>query len=222
MVSDIAIHLEGGGHTSETLAPFRQGMSAFLKPVVDEARKRKIRWRVIPCGGRKEAYDSFCDALKNEPDAFHVLLVDAEEAFTKKKAWEHLKARVGDQWDKPATATDEQCHLMVVKMESWFLADPAAVKEFFKLKKGFDASALPDVPPLPTPPKLPTVCEDRSKSSVNAVLKKATKDTADAEYQKIKHGAKLLAVIDPKKVRQQCPACDRLFKVLATAMETTI
>ena len=104
----------------------------------------------------------------------------------------------------------------------WLLRGKAVLKEQLASRLKFDASALPDLPPLPTPPKLPTVCEDRSKSSVNAVLKKATKDTADAEYQKIKHGAKLLAVIDPKKVRQQCPACDRLFKVLATAMETTI
>ena len=221
MVSEIAIHLEGGGNTSETLAPFRQGMSAFLKPVVDEVRKRKIRWRVIPCGGRKEAFDSFCDALKNEPGAFHVLLVDAEEPITK-SPWEHLKARVGDQWDKPAKATDEHCHLMIVTMETWFLADPVAVREFFKLKKGFDASALPAVPPIPTPPKLPTVLETMSKSSVNAVLKRATRNTVDEQYEKIRHGAKLLAMVDPDLVRQQCPACDRLFKTLATAMETTI
>jgi hypothetical protein len=221
MVTEIAIHLEGGGHTSETLAPFRQGMSAFLKPAVEEARKRKIRWRIIPCGGRKEAFDSFCDALKNEPNAFHILLVDAEETVTK-KGWEHLQARKGDQWYKPAKATEEQCHLMIVTMETWFLADPDAVKEFFKLKKGFDANALPAIPPPPKPPKLAAVLEAMSKNSVNAVLKKATKDTADAQYEKIKHGAKLLAKIDPQKVRQQCPACDRLFKELGTAMGAEI
>jgi hypothetical protein len=111
---------------------------------------------------------------------------------------------------------------MIITMETWFLADPDAVKEFFKFKKGFDVSALPAVPPLPTPPKLPTVLQSMSKDSVNAVLKKATRKTADAQYEKIKHGAKLLAIIDPKKVREQCPACDRLFKTLAAAIGTTI
>lgn len=221
MVTEIAIHLEGGGNTSETLAPFRQGMSAFLKPVVEEARKRKIRWRLIPCGGRKETFDSFCDALRNEPNAFHILLVDAEEPVTKTE-WEHLEVRKGDQWKKPVQATDEQCHLMVVTMETWFLADPDAIKEFFKLKKGFDAGALPAIAPPPKPPKLATVLEAMSKESVHAVLKKATKHTADEQYEKIKHGAKLLGRIDPAKVRQQCPASDRLFKELGKAMGATI
>jgi len=221
MVSDIAIHLEGGGNTSETLVPFRQGMSAFLKPLVDEARKRKIRWRIIPCGGRKEAFDSYCDALINEPKTSHFLLVDAEEVVTK-PPWEHLKARIGDKWNAPESASDAQCQLMIVTMETWFLADPEAVKTFFKLKKGFDASVLPTLPPLPKPPKVSTVLESMSKDSVNAVLKKATKNTDDAHYEKIKHGAKLLAVIDSRRVRQQCPSCDRLFKTLAETMDTTV
>ena len=42
MISRIAIYVEGGGDTAQTLAPFRRGMSDFLKPVVDEARKRRI------------------------------------------------------------------------------------------------------------------------------------------------------------------------------------
>jgi hypothetical protein len=221
MVSTIAIHLEGGGDTSGTLAPFRQGMSAFLKPVADEARKRKILWRLIPCGGRKAAYDSFCDALKNEPDAFQVLLVDAETAVAT-TPWKHLKARQSDQWNQPANTTDDNCHLMIVTMETWFLADPDAVRGFFKHSKGFDKETIPDTPPLPAAPKLATVLQAMSKEKVNAILAKATRDTKDEQYKKIKHGAKLLEKIDSNKVRQQCPACDRLFKTLAKAMGTTI
>lgn len=221
MVRAIALHLEGGGNTPETLQTFRRGMSAFLKPAVEEARKRRIRWDVIPLGGRKEAFDSFCDGLKNEPETFHVLLVDAEEPVSK-APWKHLKARVGDQWVAPENADEKRCQLMIVTMETWFLADPDAVKEFFKLKKGFDPSALPDLPPLPKPPKVSTVLERMSKESVNAVLKKATRNTATEHYEKIKHGANLLAVIDPRKVREQCPSCDRLFRTLGEAIGAAI
>ena len=221
MVTSIAIHLEGGGNSEATIAPFRQGMSAFLQPLVTLARQRGVRWRIIPYGGRSQAFKYFCDALKNEPDVLHLLLVDAEEAVTR-SPWAHVKNRIGDEWVAPAGATDEQCQLMIATMETWFLADPEAVRGFFKHTKGFDKDAIPNAPPLPAAPKPTTVLQAMSKAKVNEILAKATRNTKTDHYEKIKHGAKLLAVIDATKVRQQCPACDRLFKALATAMDTTI
>ena len=67
MIKSIAIYIEGGGNTAQTLKPFRTGMSAFLTPIVNVVRKKRIRWRVIPCGGRTETYDAFVDAIENEP-----------------------------------------------------------------------------------------------------------------------------------------------------------
>jgi hypothetical protein len=221
MVTSIAIHLEGGGNSEATISPFRQGMSTFLQPIVTAARTRGIRWRIIPYGGRSQAFKYFCDAIKNERDVFHVLLVDAEVALTA-SPWKHLKSRVGDAWKKPENVTESQCQLMVVMMETWFLADPDAVKEFLKHTKGFDRDALPPAPPLPTPPKLATVLESMSKAKVSEILAKATRDTKTEHYEKIKHGAKLLGKIDSQRVRQQCPSCDRLFRTLADAMGTTI
>lgn len=221
MVTSIAIHLEGGGNSEVTIAPFRQGMSTFLQPLVKLARQRGIRWRIIPYGGRSQAFKYFCDALKNEPDVFHVLLVDAEEVVTR-PPWEHVKNRIGDEWVAPDGATADQCQLMIVTMETWFLADPEAVRGFFKHTNGFDKDAIPDLPPLPSAPKPATLLQAMSKSRVNEILAKATRSTKTDHYERIRHGAKLLAVIDSAKVRQQCPACDRLFKTLATAMATTI
>lgn len=221
MVESIAIHLEGGGNSEATIAPFRQGMSAFLQPLVTAARRQGIRWRIIPYGGRSQAFRYFRNALKTEPEVFHVLLVDAEDAVTR-TPWAHVKRRIGDQWVAPKGVSEEQCQLMIVVMETWFLADPDAVKEFFKHTKGFDRDAIPPVPPLPTPPKVATVLEAMSKAKVHEILAKATRNTKNEQYQKIKHGAKLLAVINPERVRQQCPACDRLFRTLAEAIGATI
>ena len=110
MINSIAIYIEGGGNTPQTLTPFRRGMSAFLKPVVDVVRQKRIRWRVIPCGGRRQAYDAFVDAIENEPDVFNVLLVDSEESVSDASPWTHLQNREGDQWTQPSAVDDARCH----------------------------------------------------------------------------------------------------------------
>src|SRR4029078_3658870 len=132
MTKSIAIYIEGGGDTAQTLIPFRTGMSAFLMAVVDEVRKKRIKWRVIPCGSRKAAYDAFTAALINEPEVHNVLLVDSEDPVAiNGQPWTHLKNRIGDGWAKPQAATDSHCHMMVACMEAWFLADPANLKSHY-------------------------------------------------------------------------------------------
>ena len=112
MVKSIAIYLEGGGDTAQTLEPFRKGMSAFLRPVVDQVRARRIKWRVIPCGGRKQAYDAFVDAVANEPGVFNVLLVDSEDPVEiTVSPWTHLRCRPDDRWAKPAGTDDRRCQM---------------------------------------------------------------------------------------------------------------
>ncbi len=207
MVKDIAIYIEGGGDTAQTLDPFRRGMSAFLNSVVKLVRERRIRWRLIPCGGRKQAYDAFIDALNNEPGVFNVLMVDSEDpvAITV-SPWEHLKNRVGDKWEKPAGADDTRCQMMVACMEAWFLADPAGLKRHYGGK--FNEKALPPA----------SQAETRTKDAINDALKKATRPTPAKEYQKIRDGAKLLEKVDPTKVREHCKWCDRLFQALGKAI----
>jgi len=207
MIRSIAIYIEGGGDTSQTLVPFRTGMSAFLKPVVEVVRSKCIKWRVIPCGGRKQAYDAFVDALEEEPDVFNVLLVDSEDPIAiTVSPWEHVNNREGDNWTKPAAADDARCQMMVACMEAWFLADPDGLRRHFS--KHFDASALPPVARV----------ESLTKDGINLALRKATRLTAAEEYRKIRDGAKLLEKVDPATVRRNCKWCERLFQALGTAI----
>lgn len=210
MVTDIAIYLEGGGPTAATRTPFRQGMSGFLKPLVELARARKIRWRIVPCGSRNEAFDDFRDALDKEPEVFNVLLVDSEALPATDSPWDHLKDRKGDGWDKPASADDKHCHLMTACMESWLVVDREALKNYFR--KGFDETKLPQ----------PQCVETTTKANVSDSLSKATKGTTAKGYEKIRDGARLLSRIGPAIVRKHCKWCERFFTTLATEMGTTV
>ena len=203
--------MEGGGDTARTIDPFRRGMSAFLKSVKAEVRARHIRWRVIPCGGRREAYDAFIDALDKEPEVFNVLLVDSEDPIAITVApWKHVKQRKGDKWDQPKGADDARLQMMAACMEAWFLADPAALEKHFG--DDFDSGTLPS----------PDDAESRTKANVSDALKKAAKKTTAKEYRKIRDGAKLLEKIDSSVVRRRCKWCDRLFDTLAEAIGTPL
>lgn len=71
----------------------------------------------MACGSRDDAYDKFKTAHEN--NKICMLLVDAEDSIkVGDKPWQHLNKR--DGWPTPSNATEEQCHMMVLIMESWF------------------------------------------------------------------------------------------------------
>jgi len=159
--------------------------------------------RIVPCGGRKRTYDNFKAAMKTrQPDEVPLLLVDSETAVQKGvTVWEHLKARPGDNWDKPDGAKDDQAFLMVQVMETWFLADREALKSFFG--QHFREAAFKKWPHL----------EDVPKTTVIEALKTATAACAN-KYDKGKTAFDLLAEISPKKVEDASPSAKALFERL--------
>lgn len=94
---------------------------------------------------------------------------------------------------------------MVQMMEAWFLADPEALAVYYGQR--FGAQALPGRGNV----------EQIAKADVERSLKEATRKTQKGEYHKIRHGAELLARIDPAKVRKRAPHCERLLATLASA-----
>ena len=95
----------------------------------------------------------------------------------------HLKQR--DDWDKPATAPDSDCHLMVQEMESWLVADPETLKAYFG--KDFDPTQLPsaDAP-----------IEDLSKDQIARSLAAAARKTKQQGYQKGRDSFRLLETVN--------------------------
>ncbi len=198
MAQEIRVYVEGGGDWKENKARLRQGFNEFLKSIVRLARGKRIRWEIIACGSRQWAFDAFQTALRTHPNAFNVLLVDSEGPV-KSEPRKHLKER--DGWDL-SKVDDEQCHLMVQVMESWFIADIAALQKYFG--KRFHSKSIP---------KNPNV-EQIDKKEVEAFLKDSTRKRNKKGYDKDRDGSNLLKLIDPAKVQNAAPHCKRLFITL--------
>ena len=177
------IYVEGGGDTNELRTRCREGFSEFFRKAGFEGRMP----RIIAGGGRQQAFELFRTALKNTKlDEFVVLLVDAEDPVAEGSGvWNHLESR--DGWDSPQGADEENTHLIVQCMESWFLADKEILAAFFGV--GFKPSALP----------ANTSIEQISKQDVLEGLKKATRACEKkGEYGKGRHSFKILAKLSPE------------------------
>lgn len=200
------LYVEGGGDSAALKSACRAGFTKFLT----EAGLNN-RPRVVACGSRRDAYESFCTAIAKGDDA--MLLVDSENAIDLEKynwrPWDYLKIRDGDNWVKPEASAETDCHLMVQVMESWFLADRDALKDFFG--QGFEDSQLP-------PTKRPI--EQISKPEIYKALKNATKNCkTKAPYGKGEHSFKLLARIKPEKVTAASPWARRFVEGIKKKMD---
>jgi Domain of unknown function (DUF4276) len=130
--------------------------------------------------------EDFRDALKTHSDAWNVLLLDSEDP-------QEFRLRKQGLQD----CDQDSVFWMVQTMESWFLADLDALKAVFKGLNEAVVRGNPNVEEIP-------------KGDLRERLDKA----ASGEYHKVKHGVKLLALIDPAKVRKAAPNCDRMFRLI--------
>ena len=195
--------MEGGGDTAATKAALRQGMDGFLRDLKTLAREKSLRWKLVCCGGRDQAFKRFSNARINSEASIVVLLVDAEGPVTAEPR-DHLATR--DDW-RLADASNKHIHLMVQTMEAWIVADHATLQSYYG--QGFNTNLLPKANNL----------ETVAKTRVADALERATRATQKGSYHKIRHASDLLVRIDPKTVGQRCPNCLRLFTVLGKEIE---
>ena len=192
----VRIYVEGGFQGS-TKSTCRQAFRAFFEKVIPRGS-----FTVIASGDRASAFKDFCLALKQNQGDYIILLVDSEEAV-ERGPWQHLAARQGDNWQRPSRASEDQAHLMVQVMESWFLADQKALAAYYG--QGFLAGSLPGQPNV----------ELISKMDVFGAIQHASRNTkTKGEYHKTRHGFDLLEMIDPNLVRAASVHAERLLTVL--------
>ena len=197
MVS-IKLYVEGGGDSKSLRTACREGFGTFIEKAGLSGRMP----RIVACGGRDKAYDKFKIAHANQ-GGISLLLVDAERPVDQAGAWEHLQG-APDEWPRPDDAADDQCHLMVEIMESWFLADRDALEEFYG--QGYRGNALPQNPQI----------ERVAKDDVLDGLDRAARDTSKRGYNKGSHSFVILAKLDPEKVKNASPRAKRFIEALLT------
>ncbi len=192
---NLTLYVEGGGDRREQKARLRRGLSSFLKRASLQGRMP----RIVASGGRDVAYDKFRRAHADNALAA-VLLVDAEGPVKVDSSWRHLQER--DGWQRPTGATDEQCHLMVQVMESWFLADREAIARFYG--PDFRPGSIPQWPDIERVPK----------RDVYKKLSESTRGVTRGGYQKGRHSFKILEGLDPNKVADASPHAKRFIDSL--------
>ena len=122
------IYIEGGGDRNHHLETFfrRAWRSFFEKAGFGSAMPRIVRG-----GARNRTFELFSRNFNNLAlDRLPLLLVDSENKVKKSHSvWEHLQTQ--DGWRKPSGAGDEHAFLMVQAMDTWLLADRAALQKYF-------------------------------------------------------------------------------------------
>ena len=199
MVSCFKIYIEGSGDTNKLQAIGRESMRKFLSKLDINGSIK-----VIMCGGRQQAYNDFCVALKKtKPNEISILLVDAEAPVGKDaEPWTHLQAR--DQWNRPTGVTNDHAYLMVQTMEAWLVCDPSAWKLW---KPRVDSGKLPAIHnnnvELFEKEKLERVCEEICQS-------------INLSYSKDKrlNGFGILKNVQPELVRKNSKEANRFFKFI--------
>jgi hypothetical protein len=205
VTGEIRIYVEGGGDHKDQKRTLRTAFDAFLEPVKTLARQKRIKWSLMPSGGRTTAHDDFITAMRVFPEATVILLVDSEGEV--RNSPKDYLTRKETGWDLSGAA-EENIHLMVQTMEAWFMADKDVLVKVFGPK--FNLNNLPQRANV----------EGIPKSDLKNKLKRMTKAINKRnEYNEIFHGSLILEMIDPSKVRNCAPHCDRLFSYLEGIIE---
>lgn len=209
----VKIYVEGGGNENPKL---RKALREGFTKLFERAGLRGRMPAVVAAGSRNEALADFRDSLKKPKDGqISLLLVDSEGPVKPDhdgKPWSHLYDRDGEDWKRPDGVEDDQAHLMVQMMESWFLADRAALVRYYGSE--FDEGKLPNCP---------KTIEDISKKSIldglnsalrNCSTKGCNRKHSGNKYSKGAYSFEILELLDPGKVRKASDWAERFFKCL--------
>lgn len=200
LVTNAKIFVEGGSNDSNALII---RCRAGFKKLFEKSGFIGRLPRIIPCGSRNEAYESFKTEHLAGKTSYVALLVDSEDPINDgEKPWEHLKIR--DTWERPTGAMDDQVFLMTTCMETWIVADRDGLERHYEhYRSCLRKSGLPSTVNL----------ESKDRHQVQDALLSATQDCTNA-YTKNKRSFEALANADPAVLRRLLPAFARMERIL--------
>ncbi len=203
----VIIYVEGGGVGDPSLTKCRMGFVKFFERLLPG----KYHVKVMPCGGRNDAWKDFELAHRSRKPGEHImLLVDSEGPveWGAVSPWDYLQRN--DNWEKPEHAEDDQVHLMVQCMEAWFMADRETVVKYFG--EGLKIGHLP----APVNNDVESIPREKIRDALGKAAKRFHKARGAKKqgYHKVQDGFTLLALIDPKKVCGSSRCAGRLRDTL--------
>lgn len=198
MVGRVVIHFEG----SDKL---RVGFGKLFGNHKNRARQNRIHFKMIAGGPNAETVKGFLRSCRLNPSDLNVLLIDSEApAPSVADALRALRSR--NYWDANVAPEDERIHFMVQAMEAWFIADRQAMASHFG--DGFRCGSLPN----------PQNAESISPTGLTESIDQALRGIGGRrrkKYDKVRDGARLLALIDEATVSRNCPSFGRLTDFLS-------
>ena len=197
------IYAEGGGPPNKpTNIRCREGFRRLLENCGLDVGK----FDVIACGGRGEAWNDFQDAHEDAAGAYYVaLLIDSETPLADvNETWKHLED--SDGWHKPTDARDDQVLFMTRCMETWIVADRAALGEQFG--QDIQTGDLPELDNL----------EPLSPGNLKDRLERATRD-CPGPYTKGPNSFEILGKLNPDVLEHHLPSFRRARHILSDKLK---
>ncbi|GAB4422603.1 MAG: DUF4276 family protein [Bacteroidia bacterium] len=205
---NVKMYVEGASGSKEQRIRTQRSFSTLLTKAGFGGRMPQL----IACGGKQQAYDDFCTAMRGSSRqrkgqlSYPLLLVDSEDPLAElieqtdhDFAWAHLHTR--DRWKRPADSDSRQALLMATCMECWIAADRSSLSSYYGKE-----IAVQQLPPLHN-------LENRDRHDVLRSLQHATR-TSKKPYAKGHVSFALLAEVNPVVLRQQLSQFRRMIAVL--------
>jgi hypothetical protein len=182
-----ALYVEGGERKALRIEA-QKAFKTFLCKI-DPSLGQSLQ--VVACGSGSQAGRKFTENLARPVEGQKMLLlVDSEGAVARDaSSWDK---RHKERIPKPHGVKDDQCHLMVEFMENWFFAEKSVIKH-----------SLPNFREASAPGHSDIEC---------IAMKDAKMSLEKAGYEKGEHSFKILAKLDPHKVRKASLRADLFLR----------